>query len=395
MMSLTERRERLKALVFCDYYLPGFRGGGPITTIRNMVTTLNGTVEFRIITRAHDLGEKDHYPGVLKGEWEDREGAAIMYTEAAELTVGRILSEILRQKPDVIYLNSVLSRRYTLIPLLAAMRARKTLYPSPRIILAPRGEFSPGALSLKPWQKKLYLGMLRTFGLWRNVVWQASTVHEAADIRRVAGPKAKVCIAPDLPSPLIMPADLKAKRTGDAVIAFVGRISPMKNLHTAIRIVAKLKGHIEFVVVGPAEDKAYWVQCQKEIERLPGHIKVTIKGSLPPSEVLSTLTQSDILLLPSLGENFAHVVLEALGAGCPVALSDRTPWRDLQPLGIGADIALEEEDKFVVFLQGLIDLDETSFHEKKLAAQQYARQFVANNALAENYIAMFEGKLAT
>ncbi len=57
-----------------------------------------------------------------------------MYTEAAELTVGRILSEILRQKPDVIYLNSVLSRRYTLIPLLAAMRARKTLYPSPLII---------------------------------------------------------------------------------------------------------------------------------------------------------------------------------------------------------------------------------------------------------------------
>lgn len=394
-MSLTEHHQQLKALVFCDYYLPGFRGGGPITTLRNMVLNLNGAVKFHIITRAHDLGEHDPYPDIRPGHWENREGAIIMYTETIHMTVGRILSEILHQKPDVIYLNSVLSRRYSLIPLLAAIRARKSLDPSPLIILAPRGEFSAGALSLKPWQKNVYLGTLRRLGLWRNVVWQASTVHEAADIRRQAGPGAKVCVAPDLPSPLIIPADLKVKRTGGAVIAFVGRISPMKNLHTAIRIIAKLKGHIEFVIVGPAEDKAYWAQCQKEIECLPEHIKVTIKGSLPPSEVLGTLTQSDILLLPSLGENFAHVVLEALGAGCPVALSDRTPWRDLQPLGVGADIALEAEEQFVTFLQGLVDMDEQSFHQRKRAAQDYARQFVANNVLAENYISMFQGKLQT
>lgn len=392
-MSARKSHERLKVLVFCDYYLPGFRGGGPITSIRNMVLELNGAIEFRIITRAHDLGEAVRYPGVRPGTWEYSHGAFVMYTDRPSVGFWSIRKMLLDQKPDVIYLNSALSRRYALVPLLAATYGPKGLLPSPRIILAPRGEFSKGAMSLKSWQKKIYLGLLRASGIWRNVTWQASTPHEAEDIRRAVGSQVKINVAPDLPTALVTVENVKAKRAGEAVIAFVGRISPMKNLHTAIRLIGELNGRVEFVIVGPAEDADYWTLCQRELKRLPPHISVTIKGSCPPSEVISTLKQSDILFLPSLGENFAHVVPEALGAGCAVVLSDRTPWRDLKTLGVGADIALEDEAAIVEFLQSLVDLDEQSFSEKKRAAQHYARQFVADIALAENYITMFSGGL--
>ena len=382
----------LKVLVFCDYYFPGFRGGGPITTIRNMVLALSKTVEFKIVTRAHDLGEAANYSDVLINEWQIRDGAHVLYTSGRDVVTRRIRSMVLHEQPDVIYLNSALSRRFSLVPLLAAKWASKSLSPHPRIILAPRGEFSRGALSLNPVRKKVYLGLLQRLGIWRNVIWQASTPHEAEDIRRVAGNLAHICIAADLPSQNIASDQKKPKIAGKAIIAFVGRVSPMKNLDAALRILGQLHGDIEFVIVGPVEDEKYWRKCWAEINSLPPHVRVTVKGPLPPNGVRTVLGQSDLFFLPSLGENFAHVVLEALGAGCPVVLSDRTPWRDLRAAGIGADIALEDETGIVEALQDLVDCDELSFREKSDAAKRYARRVMSDDNLGEQYVSMFGGR---
>jgi glycosyltransferase involved in cell wall biosynthesis len=38
----------------------------------------------------------------------------------------------------------------------------------------------------------------------------------------------------------------------------------------------------------------------------------------------------DFFVLPTIGENFGYVFLEALAAGCPLITSDRTPWTTLR-----------------------------------------------------------------
>src|SRR3546814_2088771 len=52
------------------------------------------------------------------------------------------------------------------------------------VILAPRGEFSQGALAIKPMKKQAFIAASRVTGLHRSVIWQASTEIEADDIRR-------------------------------------------------------------------------------------------------------------------------------------------------------------------------------------------------------------------
>jgi glycosyltransferase involved in cell wall biosynthesis len=59
----------------------------------------------------------------------------------------------------------------------------------------------------------------------------------------------------------------------------------------------------------------------------------------------------DLLFLPTAGENYGHVVVEALSAGVPVLLSDQTPWRCLQEKGIGWDIPLSDTNRFVEAIQ--------------------------------------------
>ena len=47
------------------------------------------------------------------------------------------------------------------------------------------------------------------------------------------------------------------------------------------------------------------------------------------------------MILPTHGESFGHIIVEAWAAGCPVLISDRTPWRELREQGVGWDVPLD------------------------------------------------------
>lgn len=83
------------------------------------------------------------------------------------------------------------------------------------MVIAPRGEFSPGALGLKSLKKRVYLLVAKALGLYRGVVWQASSEHEEADILQLFGRGVPIVVAPNLP-PVIHSADElppKSKKT--------------------------------------------------------------------------------------------------------------------------------------------------------------------------------------
>ena len=82
---------------------------------------------------------------------------------------------------DLLYLNSFFDPIFTLRPLLAQ---RLRLAPDKPILIAPRGQFSRGALQLKRWKKALYLALVCSFRLYKGVTWHASSDFEASDILR-------------------------------------------------------------------------------------------------------------------------------------------------------------------------------------------------------------------
>jgi|LSQX01.1.fsa_nt_gb glycosyltransferase involved in cell wall biosynthesis len=369
-------------LVLSDAYLPGYKSGGPIRTLANMVEQLGDEFAFLIATRNREIHGSVPYPNCPTATWRNLGKAKVIYFSPRQWTLPMARRVVKDAKCDIIYLNSVFSTDYTICPLL--LRVSHRIPPAP-IILAPRGELSPGALRIKRIKKAAFLQLMLRFGLYRNVRWQATTVEEEADIRRWFGEKALISIAPNLRSchdgAVRVPA--ARKQSGEASIVFLSRISRMKNLDGALRLLAGVRGRVAFHIYGPEEDAAYWDECTRIIAALPNNIRVEYHGAVQNDKVPETLAAHDLFLLPTLGENFGHVLLEALLAGLPVVTSDRTPWRELTAKRVGFDLPLERPDAFQAAIQQFVDMDEARYRQWSESARRYGRQVATDPSVVE------------
>lgn len=344
-----------KILTFVSYYLPGYKAGGPLRTISNMVDHLGDEFEFWIVTRDRDLGDAEAYTSVPLNRWVTMGGAQVFYCSPEQQTVSDLAKVINEIPHDVLYLNSFFDPAFTLKPLLARFLGKLSQGP---IVLAPRGEFSEEALKLKWFKKTGYILVARLFGWYKNVTWQASSEHEAEDIKRSFSVVNKdILVALDLPAKF----DLKstAEKYHNAAsdspsllrIVFLSRISPMKNLDYALRVLSQVQGDVAFDIYGPLEDADYWQSCQALIREIPPNVQVEYCEAVTPVKVSETFARYDLFLFPTHGENYGHVIAESLSVGTPVLLSDQTPWRDLTVDGLGWDLALENMDEFVEVIE--------------------------------------------
>ncbi len=53
-----------RILIFIEWYRPGYKAGGPVTSVSNMVNQLAGKYKFFILTRNSDYGETIPYKEV-------------------------------------------------------------------------------------------------------------------------------------------------------------------------------------------------------------------------------------------------------------------------------------------------------------------------------------------
>lgn len=337
-------------LVFLSHYTPGFKTGGPLQSVANLVQHLGEEFRFRIITSDRDYEDTDPYPNIEPSTWLPVGRAKVLYLPPEKLNLLSI-ARVMRETPhDRLYLNSFWNPKFTSLPLLAR---RLHLAPRKTAVLAPRGEFSKGAINLKASRKRAFLAATRMMGLHRNLVWQASTEFEAEDIRRAMGDIASdIRIAVDLPRGAGSPVARTPRKAGEALrVVFLSRISPKKNLLFALEVLARVRVPVIFTIVGPSEDTAYWARCMAQIERLPSNIEVIWAGSLQPENVIAELAGHDLFFLPTLGENYGHVIAEALEAGLRLLISDQTPWRNLAAEGVGHDLPLSEPDRFASVIE--------------------------------------------
>ena len=341
-----------RVMVFSRCYLPGFRGGGPVRSLVNLVQALGDELDFRIITRDRDEGADHPYPAVTPGTWQAVGSAQVLYVPRSVISTRWLAREVVAMAPQVIYLNSFFDSIFTLKVLLAR---RAGMLPAIPMLLAPQGELSPGALGIKPMKKTAYIRFARWCGLYRGLTWQASNEAERNDILEVMRdvPQVRVRVAADLTEEVDATPPARAPRSsaGPLKLCFLSRISPKKNLDFALRVLADVKTPVEFMIYGPVEDTAFWAACQQLIARLPPHIQVKYGGELFPQQVRETLSQYDLFFFPTRGENFGHVIFEALLAGVPVLISDQTPWTDLEAHGAGWSFPLRAKDAFVAALE--------------------------------------------
>jgi glycosyltransferase involved in cell wall biosynthesis len=374
-----------------DHYLPAYKHGGPVRTMAAMVRQLP-EVSFWIFTRDHDLGEAEPFPGVVPDRWEPAHGAQVWYASRGAVGVRDLARALRTAGPDVAYVNSLFSRltlRYLIGRRLGLVPSRLPL------VLAPRGELSPGALGLKPRRKRAFLRAGAATGLFAGVTWQASTELERGEMGAAledAGVRApRIAVAKDL-FELRSPERSRDKPAGAARFVFVSRISPKKNLLQAIRCLAPVRDRATLHVYGPIEDRDYWARCEALAASLG--VNARHEGAVAPEDVPGVFASHDYFLFPTLGENFGHVIVEALAAGCPVLLSDRTPWSGVAERGAGWTVPLDDAEGWRGAVVAAVDATPARHREMAAAARSAA---VTLGGLAEarvETLRMLEGAAA-
>jgi glycosyltransferase involved in cell wall biosynthesis len=378
-------------LTLADYYLPGTHAGGALRSLANLVAILGDEFEFRVITRDRDWLSDARYPGIVPGRWESVGLAKVMYLSPEQVrpaTLRRVISET---PHDLLYLNSLFSRVFTL----SVLAFRRTgMIPRTPAVLAPRGQLTPGAIGINARKKGAFLAAARMVGLYRDIIWQASSPDEEREVHEHfdgSATLARAMVAPDLPTPWEQLAVIahRRKSAGSLEATFISRIARKKNLHGAIELLRGVNADITFDVFGPPEDPQYLRECQTAMATLPPHVKARYAGALEYDQIAPAFARYDVFLFPTLGENFGHVLIESLAAGCPVAVSDRTPFRDLEERRAGWVVPLEEPDRYRRVLEKCAAMDADEHARMSNAAREYARRVIMDPAPIEQNRRLF------
>lgn len=365
-----------KILIFIDWYKPGFKAGGPIRSISNIVDHLNEFYDFYIVTRDTDYLETIPYTTILKNSWNKIDNASVYYLSNTNCTANKISKLIQEINPQLVYCNSLYSYFFTLVPIFYANKYKI------KTVLAVRGMLSQGSLAVKSKKKKFFLTFFKFINYFNDVIFHATTLDEKQAIENTFGKYIKIHIAENLPQTKKGSFLKKLKIENELKIISVARIAPEKNTLFAIEILKNCKEKIQFDIYGPIYNQIYWDDCLKAISNVPDNIKIQYNGILNHNDLEKTLNDYHCLLLPSTGENYGHIILEAMQYSCVPIISDRTPWRNLEIQKIGFDISLDD----TLIFSEKIDLLAKMNNEEFQIWSKNSYQLGSNKSSCENLI---------
>lgn len=357
--------DKLNILIFIDWFTPGFKAGGPIKSVSNIVKSLHTNFNFYIITSDRDIDDNQPYPNVELNKWLQKEHYTIAYLSENNRK-NFITNAIKKQNFNAYYFNSLYSKSYTLEP----FQLVKKIKPKSNVIIAPRGMLGKGALKIKPLKKKAFLAITKTTGFFKNVTWHATDMEETEDIKLAYGNKVNIFQSPNI-SILAIKENFIEKKQNELKLVFFSRISSKKNLIYALQILTKVSSNIELDVYGSIEDVAYWEKCKQYIKE--NNLNVKYRGKLNPAQVQETLTNYHFLFFPTIHENFGHVIVEALSSGCGLIISTNTPWRDLNRNRVGWDIDLDKPEEYVKVLQNCLAMNNEEFNTYRTNCYNYIK----------------------
>ena len=269
-----------------------------------------------------------------------------------------------------------------------AISCRKAHIP---YVISPRGMLDPWALSVKKWKKRLALFLYQRNDLKHAAVFHATADLEATNIR-AQGLTQPIIISPngvELPDFinshkehkdfLMLPAQEESqnqtisnlKSNNSCVAIFLSRLHPGKGLLTLAEAWARVKPQNWIMrVVGPdsyghkAEvtarldalgipwrnvSRVEMEKCRKEGSGdsspdinspfLPfstaNNTEWQFRDMVDDKEKWLEYANADLLIHPSVSENFGITIAEGLAAGLPVICTKGTPWKDIETYNCG------------------------------------------------------------
>ena len=380
-----ESKKKAKILILVDWYSPGYKAGGIITTMVNLVEGLQDVFSFFVITSDRDLDAECKYPGVETDQWLERGNIRIWYARPGSLSMARYRELLGFVDPDLVLINGIFSFRFAVLPLLITKLSK---HPIPAIIL-PHGMLKASALKFKAKKKLIYLKIARSLNIYSNAVFLSSSDHEADDVLKQFGSHTQNKTISHFPSSSLAEPKSLPKTPGVVRFLFASRIHPMKNLHFLLEALRGIRADVSLSIVGFVDDETYWRRCQSIILELAGEVRIDFLGDVPPMKLRELIEANHFLTLPSKGENFGYAIFESLVQGRPVIISDQTPWRNLKRECAGIDVSLEDPSEMTNALKYAIEMSQETYDLWVKSSSEFARQFVLSANIKNGYIDFF------
>ena len=222
---------------------------------------------------------------------------------------------------------AVLQGLWTYPFLVAARAAAADATP---FVVCPRGTLETLSLAEKPRRKVLYMRLAQRSALLRAAALQfASDEERRNSAAAVPGVPAFVCEnAVDAPPLAARDGAALRQRLGlppDSVLVGVfGRLHARKGFSAIVPALARCGASIHLLVAG-ADEAGYGDQVGRLAAAAGVAPRVHLLGHLEGDALQAAYASVDLVALPSLGESFGNVVVEALAQGTEVLVSDRVP----------------------------------------------------------------------
>jgi len=155
-------------------------------------------------------------------------------------------------------------------------------------------------------------------------------------------------------------------------LIFVGGLVPRKACDLALRAAAPVlrSGLARFTVIGDGPERSRLEQLTKS---LGIEDAVVFRGWLDHAEVLASLRSADVMVFPSVRDNGAGVVFEALAAGAVPVVADFGGPGDIVHPEVGYKVPLTNESDVVAHMEKIL----TELAHNREGLEQLRRQGMA------------------
>lgn len=193
-------------------------------------------------------------------------------------------------------------------------------------VISPRGMLDPWALSVKKWKKRLAMLAYQSRDLKRAAAFHVTAEMEKGHVRSLG--YGQPCIV--APNGVQVPDELPPKKSATPRVAiFLSRLHPGKGLLTLAEAWARARPQNWVMrVVGP-DSYGHKAAVVAKLEALGIRDDWVFENAMNDDEKWIAYRSADVLVHPSVSENFGITIAEGLYAELPVICTRGTPWKDV------------------------------------------------------------------
>lgn len=262
-------------------------------------------------------------------------------------------------------------------------------------ILSPRGTLSSYSFYNRKSKLKRLFHFLIGKPLLKRAIFQVSSEKEKRDIENIVGVKSIIKVIPNFVE--LQKAGQVIKKPFDSKrleLLFFSRIEEKKGLEFLLNACAQLEIPYH-LTIGGTGDLTYIQKLKSLVESLNISGDITWLGQVDIQQKFDTLSQYDLLVLPSYDENFANVVIESLACGTPAVLSPNVGLADYVREKKLGWICEQNADSIADCIAHLFKQEkEVLIHKSKIAQKIIADDY-AEETLRNIYIHFYQNLVPT